>query len=223
MKWIMNFVTSFFWREIKKRGNILVRKNTLEWLLERLLNKNYNIEKFNNNTILRDYRIELIKPNDVVLDIGAGAGLYSLLASLVAKKVYCIEPIIKEVLRKNITECFYHNKFKILPYAFGKNGSEKCVYWGKEIIAKSKNLNYILNKHMDITIIKCDCEGAEWNGFLSTRDFKKIRLIDLEYHLKNNNKRPLEDLISLLETNGFDISLKKLRNSIGLLYAQKIC
>jgi FkbM family methyltransferase len=214
---IIRYFKGYVYNRVKKEGKVILRKDTVEWVLQKLLNRKIDIYEFANDTILNDYRLELIEPNDVVLDIGAGAGLYSMLASNTAKKVYTIEPVIPDILKENIKD---NDKIEILSSAFGGKERLYCEYWGMRIYIKAINLNYILN-HIDknITVIKCDCEGCEWEGFLSCRDFKNIRLIDLEYHLKEND-RPLKELIALLESNGFNVSIRN-REKIGMLYGEK--
>lgn len=214
---IVHYLKGYVYKRVKREGKIIIRKDTIEWLLQKLLNKKISINKFDNDTILNDYRLELIEPNDIVLDIGAGGGMYSLLASIVAKKVYAIEPLISGILRDNIKG---NDKIEILPFAFGGRERVHCEYWGKETYAEAQDLNYILN-HIDknITVIKCDCEGCEWNGFSDCNDFKNVRMIDLEYHIKKDNK-PLKALVGLLESNSFSVSSRK-EKKIGMLYGEK--
>ncbi|RLJ06650.1 MAG: hypothetical protein DRP18_00205 [Candidatus Aenigmatarchaeota archaeon] len=206
-------VRDYITREIKKRGKIIVSKSTLEWLLDLLTHETIDINRYMNDCILNDYKLNLIKPTDVVLDIGAGAGLYSLLASLVARKVYALEPILEPIYALN------NPRIEILPYAFGKNEKIKCNYWGKEVIREGKSLTQILEEIPDITVIKCDCEGCEWDGFSGCNDFKSIRLLDIEYHLSNSIK-PLKELERRLRANKFSISTKS-SGRVGMLYAKK--
>ena len=113
------------------------------------------------------------------------------------------------------------DKIEFLPFAFGANNEViKCEYWDKKIFSKAKNLSSILDEIDDkITVVKCDCEGCEWDGLLDCSDFKNVRMIDLEYHLTNTDK-PLIELVTLLKSKGFDVNVKEVR-TIGMLYAQK--
>ena len=214
-KAILGRIRAYTTKVVNERGKVIVNKKTLEWLLFQLLNKNIDIDKHANDSILNDYRLHIIKPDDIVLDIGAGGGLYSLLASIIVKKVYTIEPVLTPEYIKN------NSKIEFLPFAFGKNNEViKCQYWDKKLFSKAKNLSSILDEIDDkITVVKCDCEGCEWDGLLGCNDFKNVRMIDLEYHLTNSDK-PLIELVTLLKSKGFDINLKEVR-TIGMLYAQK--
>ena len=212
---IKKYLEEYIYKTIKKRGKTIIRKDTIEWLLYQLLDKKIIIDEWANDTILNDYRFDLIQHNDVILDIGAGNGLYSLLSSLIAKKVYAIEPILNPEYIVN------NPKIELLPYAFGMNMKNiKSEYWGKEVFIKTKNLTTILEElDNKITVIKCDCEGCEWDGFLGCRDLKGIRMIDLEYHLKKD-KKLLKELMSLLKSKGFSVIIGKGKR-IGMLYAQR--
>lgn len=202
-------------REILKMNKVVIRASNVNWMLNQITGKEIKINEDFNDTILSDYRIEMLEHSDIVLDIGAGKGLYSLLSSQVVKKVYYIEPIITPKYILGI------DKIEQIPFAFGRNGQNiTCDFWNKKKYVKGIDLSNILeNISEEITVIKCDCEGCEWDGFLSCDDFKKVRMIDLEYHLKDN-KKCLYDLVDLLERNNFIVSLKD-GNSIGLLYATK--
>ena len=162
-----------------------------------------------------------INEDDIVLDIGAGAGLYSLLVAKVAKKVYSIEPLLIDVLLENTRNV---SNIEVLPIAFGKDGKEKCKYWSMSKVIESKSLQTLLYElNPAPTYIKCDCEGCEWNGFMSCNDFKDIRIIEMEYHTQISNN--LWKLVSQLKANGFSVTIKPSYSCnfryIGKLYAEK--
>ena len=52
--------------------------------------------------VLSDYRFQDIRDSDIVLDIGANIGGFSLLASRKAKQVFAVEPLFADLLRANI-------------------------------------------------------------------------------------------------------------------------
>ena len=211
-----------FENDLNARGKIFMKKSTAEWLLWLLLNKQIDIGKYDYIETLNDYNLNDMQKNDIVLDIGAGAGLYSLLAGLLAKKVYSIEPLLTKQFydftrdAKNIT---------FLPFAFGKNNQELlCKYWNMKKHVLAHDLNYILNYiESGVTVVKCDCEGCEWAGFLNCVDFKSIRKIELEYH--TNDKNLLHKLIQHLHSHDFSVvytpKVSCDYKHIGLLEAEK--
>lgn len=207
---------------LKDRGKVIIRKDTIEWLLKELLDKEIDIGEFDHIEVLNDYYFRDIKKDDIILDIGAGAGLYSLLTGLKAKKVYSVEPLLPEVFLEHTKGT---TNIKLLSFAFGRdNYGVACKYWGKVKNVYAHDLDYILNNiDSRISVVKCDCEGCEWDGFLGCRDFKNVRLIDMEYH--TNNRKDLSMLFSHLKRNGFSVEKKVGLSSsfkyIGCLYAKK--
>lgn len=208
---------------LKDRRKVIIRKDTMEWILKELIDREIDIGKFDHIEVLNDYYFRDIKKDDIVLDIGAGAGLYSLLAGIKAKKVYSIEPLLSEIFIEHIKGT---NNIKLLPFAFGRDNYEVvCKYWGKVKNVYAHDLAYILNNiDSRISVIKCDCEGCEWDGFLGCKDFKNVRFIDMEYH--TNSRKDLSILFSHLKKNGFSVEEKVgLPSSfkyIGCLYAKRV-
>ncbi len=174
---------------------------------------------------LNDYDFSYLKPEDVVLNIGAGAGLYALLAASVCKHVYVIEPLFVDVLTKNIDSSKFKHKLTLLPYAFGKDGKTICEYRGRTREVESKSLQTILCElDPSPTFVKCDCEGCEFDGFLLCNDFKDVRFIEMEYH--TNSKQELLRLLSHLTQHGFSVKLReklsvKEFKYIGIIHASR--
>jgi len=203
------------------KGKIIIKKDTIEWMLKLLLDKDIHVEEFDHIEALNDYFLQKITNNDIVLDIGAGAGLYSLLAAKVAKRVYSIEPLLTDVLIENTKNV---NNIEVLPIAFGIDGKEECNYWGMSKVIESKSLRTLLSELNPLpTYVKCDCEGCEWNGFKDCNDFKTIKIIEMEYHIQNSNN--LWKLVSQLKANGFLVTIKPSFSCdfkyIGKLYAER--
>jgi len=204
-----------------RKGKIIIKKETMEWILKLLLDKDIQVDKYDHIEVLNDYFFQKITDKDIVLDIGAGAGLYSLLVAKVAKRVYSIEPLLTDVIIENTKNV---GNIEVLPIAFGRDGKEECKYWGMNKIIESKSLRTLLSElNPSPTYIKCDCEGCEWNGFMSCSDFKDIRIIDMEYHTQNSKE--LRKLITRLRNNGFSVTINPNFSCdyryIGNLYAEK--
>lgn len=211
-----------FEKELLRKGKIIVREDTLDWVLKLLFNKNIKIAEYDHIESLNDYCFNDIRSDDIILDIGAGAGLYSMLSGLKAKKVYSIEPILYETIAQFTKDI---NNIEILSFAFGKNNQKMlCSYWNRSKYVSAHDIRYILeNIDEKITVVKCDCEGCEWGGFWNCNDFKNIRIIDMEYH--TNRKKDLDKFIIHLHKNGFSTKYTRkwscLFKYVGLLYAEK--
>lgn len=177
-----------------------------------------------------------INENDIVFDIGANNGFFTVYAGLKARsgRIIAFEPV-KElfekiraniklnkltnvsvenvaVSNKNTFEKFFiskeHNGFHSM---FRRNDSDEQI--------EVKNLkleNYCLEKNIDhIDFLKLDCEGAEYDiilnltiGFIS-----KIKRISLEYHDNITNHKH-EEIADFLKKNNFIVDCKS-----GFLYA----
>lgn len=113
-----------------------------------------------------------IKKNDVVIDIGASIGDFSILAEKQgAKKIYAIEMDKKAMsfMKKNIK----------------LNKAKNIIILNKKI----NSLNYIFKKNKIKTcdFLKIDCEGSEYEIIKNTSPtiLKKVKYIAFEIHLFN--------------------------------------
>tara|TARA_B100001079_G_scaffold223071_1_gene199478 strand:- start:59 stop:829 length:771 start_codon:yes stop_codon:yes gene_type:complete len=193
--------------------------------------------------MINEYEIEKFKinKNDIIIDVGAHIGLFSLLASksCFAGKIFSYEPINEnfEMLMQNIKS----NKLKnIFPFnlAVSKNTSNVKLFLDKDESAHSifqKNTSYVtvesisLQKIFDdndinfCKILKLDCEGAEYEIIDSLPDkyFEKIQNMIIEYHLADSKPELGKDLISKIKNAGFQIITRPHHNDMGLLIATK--
>ena len=203
------FYNTIYWtilKYLKYENKCIVNRYNLEHLIYILTGAKINIYEYDYLEELCDYDLSNIRSNDVVLNIGAGAGLYALLSAPICRHVYVIEPILTEVLLRNIRQSKFKDKITVLDYAFGKDGYIECSYWGKQIKIKSKSIQTILNELDPApTYIKCDCEGCEFDGFTTCNDFKDVRYIELEYH--TNDPKELKKLIDHFKSNGYTVKV----------------
>lgn len=174
------------------------------------------------------YDFHEITKKDTVLDIGAETGLFSLLAARLGAKVYSIEPISTHWVEENIRKNNLSHQITILPFAFGGNKEITCQHHFQGPNVKkiqAHDLEYIFENIDDmITIIKCDCEGYEYDGFQNTTNFRNIRKIDMEVHVFKNKNDRVFDLIKQLKDARFEIEYNKPfmeEISLGILRAKK--
>lgn len=145
-----------------------------------------------------------LKTGDIVIDIGANIGVFSIYAaSNGAKKVYAFEPNLNayNTLCKNVKE----NSLEDIVFPFNLGVSDlddKIIYLpeesspynisanspnsGQMVEVKTISLNTIVDKIVKerIDFCKMDCEGAEYEILYSTTKdvFSKIDLIRMENH-----------------------------------------
>ena len=182
-----------------------------------------------------------IKNGDVVVDIGAHIGDFSIFASLnSAKNIFSYEPDPNtfKLLKQNINS----NNIKNIKYinlaVSDKNG--ECNFYinkidggssffrttdsPKNIKVKSITLADIFtqNKISTIDFLKIDCEGSEGLIFkkATKNTLDRINQISLEYH---NNVSILKSkkIMEILRKNDFKTKELKLDTNFGYIYAWK--
>lgn len=172
-----------------------------------------------------------IKKNDVVVDIGANIGAFSVLASKKAfdGKIYAYEPDKEnyDMLKKNNALNDLHNVFVSNAAVTEKKGhidffTSKLNNGGHSIYStdskkatkvKSTTLSDIfkINNLKRINYLKIDAEGAEYNILLNTpaKIIRKVDKIVLEYHDYLNHDHDYKDLEEYLEGNGFKVKITR--------------
>jgi FkbM family methyltransferase len=189
--------------------------------------------------------IPAIKPNDVVIDIGASIGMFSLYAASLSPSitVYAFEPAADTfaVLQKNIAannlanvhcqECAVSSTTGELPFYMdsGSLGDSAIQEWiGKEnVVASGRVVCISLDElfarfkiaHCDF--LKVDCEGSEFDIFAaaSAQTLRAIAAIALECHECRGRKS--QELMDILGQAGFDVSERKVRGGISMIYAKR--
>jgi FkbM family methyltransferase len=178
--------------------------------------------------------------DDIIVDIGANYGVFSLYSQMFKpKKVYAVEPIKStfENMRKNVGEygvvCI--NKAISNENGFGKfaltnvNGNNFLLknidgYHPSEMIdeeiVETVTIDQLIQDYEipHIDFLKVDCEGGELDLFQTiNKDYLKnnINKIALEYHSSS-----IRDVVTeILTTNGFIIEDVLGSDEIGLMYA----
>lgn len=184
-----------------------------------------------------------ISEGEIVLDIGAHHGIFTINIANMGAKVHSFEPNLMsvEIIKKNISV----NSFVIDPiinnsaisdtenqyvdFDLGvrstagsiKNLKHKELRSGKKIKVKTVKLdNYILNNKLNqIKLLKIDCEGAEYDIFKSSREIYNIKYLIVEAHETLGNN-PF-DLIKNLKRNGYIVNKVKANYGAYELYCRK--
>lgn len=159
------------------------------------------------DTAKDDYEIFDLRPTDIVLDIGAGVGAFSLMVCDRVKHVYAVEPLFHEELFYNILLNCVTNATIINNYIGDRNYME-LSFGGKRSVVRGTTLSDIIQDIGKVDFIKCDCEGCEWS--LTADDLLKVRRIEMEYHIMKDNGKTLHDLLSVIEDAGFEYRVQRL-------------
>lgn len=172
------------------------------------------------------YEKAKIRKNDVVVDIGAHIGGYSILATKLGGKVFAYEamPENYELLVENLK---INNCKRVKSYNVAVNSKKGEVLLNvdrtgnglhsiypdsssKETIkVPSIDLHeiFVNNRLNQIDVLKIDVEGAEYEIILHARpeDLQKIKTIIMEYHDYFDHGHNNAELKSVLIKNGFAV------------------
>lgn len=225
------FKESSFILHLRNGNHLKLRTNSTDiqafvnvWIIEEYNTKNFNI-----------------KDNDVIVDVGAHIGLFSIYVSQFCHtgKILAFEPIKEnyDVLLENVRLNQLGNistfnlavSDKNLPLKIYLNRSDNAAHTiygtGEDFVdIDSTTLKEIIDSHCDkIDLIKLDCEGAEYDilSSLPKDYFERIEKICMEYHIIDNNLDRLKRLKLHLQEFGFRLFVKSERQSYGLIFANK--
>ena len=198
------------------------------------------------------YLLKEVQENDVVWDVGASYGIYSVFFGKIAKsgKVYAFEPEAStcKLLEKNIKLNELKNIF-IQKYALGDTNEKILFYQSKSanigthsilkrsdypVSSKGKLIQVktadaiIKNKDVFLPdVIKIDVEGAEMmvlNGMKSLLREGNIRILQIEIHPKLLNLMNVkeEDVKNFIESFGYIPVKCKTRGTEVLVLYKKV-
>lgn len=151
-----------------------------------------------------DYDISDISSDDVVMDIGANIGGFSIPISHKCKHVFAIEPLYADILRENIAKNGIKN-ITILEMGLGTRNMT-IKYGNKEKYIGLWKLSYLkqiclMHANSPVTFLKLDCEGSvnlnSGEFCIMPMELTGIRAIEAEiHHYEGRPKRsPFEDVI----------------------------
>jgi FkbM family methyltransferase len=154
------------------------------------------------------YHVEDIYPNDVVIDVGANVGGFTLLAATRTRnRIIAVEPVLYDVLVENIMLNKREKQIIPLKKALG-SGEKVYVSWGEGSYADTITLSELLKLAGGrCDFLKMDCEGGEWDGILQCDELDKIGRAVIEYHFFKNDKRDINSLVKKLEDYGFNTTV----------------
>lgn len=227
-----------YFKTIKEKNIILETKNNIKI---KIRTNSTDIMQLGTVWLTEDYKMPgfSINKEDIVIDIGAHIGLFSLFASQYCKngKIFSYEPIkenynllkenievnkIENIISFNSAVSKQTNKLKIF---INSDDSAHSIFESEKnfIEVDSTTIKSIFdkNKIKNCNLLKFDCEGAEYQIIESIPKeyFFKIEKMIIEYHLANEKPEMYKKLIENLKNNKFEIKIKKLSDSMGMIYA----
>jgi len=150
-----------------------------------------------------------IRPDDIVLDIGANIGAITIPLAKVAKYVHAVEPLFMKELRRNI----YLNELenvRIHEKAIGHNGSTRVIKFSSRCKVASCISFHELRKHIPrVDYLKIDCEGCEWA--IDPKELIGIRELRIEFHIRRGHGRKDNARLAIwekwLKDNGYNYDI----------------
>ena len=139
--------------------------------------------------VKKDYRFNDVRKDDIVIDIGANVGGFSLRVAKYVSRVYAFEPVKYLELEKNIELNEFNNIF-VNSGALSKQEFLVISYGGTTVRTlglKFKDILKIAGGQCDF--LKCDCEGYEW--IIPHDELAKVRGIEMELHRTNDQTESL--------------------------------
>ena len=184
-----------------------------------------------------------ISPTDVVVDIGAHIGVFSVFASRLASngRVYSVEPVPEnfEMLKRNLAANGMKHAVPLNLAVSDKRGVMDLFLSGgntgghsllstfggdavtSRISVKTASLADLMSENAisRIDFLKMDCEGAEYAILYSCPDkvLNSIRKISMEYHDIDVGTRNGKAMKAFLESKGFRVDVRT--DGWQLLYA----
>lgn len=220
---IFNFLFYTFKKQVKK-DTFQITKNIQFKIRPNTIDAFVVFDNFHLKEYLRESEI---KPNDIIVDIGAHIGSFSIFCSQYADKVISYEAsplnfkLLKENIRLNSIKNINANNTAI----FSKKGRinfvlDKGNTGGNSFYLKSQKkklkidaipLSQIFKdrKIKKIDFLKMDVEGAEYEIILNSsgETLNKIKKIALEYHDYLPTNHNVQQLKTFLEKNGFKVKI----------------
>jgi FkbM family methyltransferase len=162
-----------------------------------------------------EYYWKFVEPTDIVLDLGANIGVFSVLSSN-ASKIIAVEPLEKAIpyLKKNLELNGLSGKSEVIRMAGGEKGwlfleedeklnLSKVVERENEKTQKvrSEPLSYFTEKYKT-NLLRMDVEGYEYE-ILYRKIPKSINKISIEFHTSLLGKEKAKELIDYFYKEGF--------------------
>ena len=205
--------------------------------------KSTDLMALTNVWMINEYDVDgfEINSSDIIIDVGAHIGLFSLLVSQFCKtgKIFSFEPIREnfDLLVSNLALNHIENVFPFNVGVSKKSGklnlflnndqSAHSIFpkGSESITVEATSLQKIFDEKQisSCKLLKLDCEGAEYDiiDSLPVEYLDKIQNMAIEYHLADTKPELIKNLILKIKNAGFKIKTGPHYNDMGFLIARK--
>ena len=198
----------------KDKNKVIVDKEYLTYLVMKTGDLFYPSESLITVTsVYQEYKFDDIQRDDIVIDIGACIGGFSIPASRMSDYVYAVEPIMAEELRRNII--LNKRNIQVIEAALGKGDIIEAKWNHHYKSVKSMTLSDIKSFCGGCDFLKVDCEGNEW--LIKPEELNGIRRIEMEVHKIPGLKggKPFTEMENMLYKAGFNYKVDSSRSYAG--------
>lgn len=151
-----------------------------------------------------------VRPNDVVLDIGAHIGAISIPLAMAARQVWSIEPVWGDLLERNIALNGLTNVHVVRAALAAESGEGSFSFSSRKADSRTTPFCDLLQCTGPIDFLKLDCEGAEWT--IQPAQMLGIREIRAELHIRRacrrRDRQALAEWLAWLEANNYHYSVE---------------
>ena len=165
-------------------------------------------------TDAKEYRFDDIRPEDVIVDIGANVGAFCIRAAQFSGQVTAVEPVSTDILRENIR--LNGVGVKVIEGALGDGNPAEISWDGCRAIVPTYTLRQITEMAGGCDFLKCDCEGGEW--LVNPEDLAGVRRIEMELHIPPISGLPNQALLEYLSRHyDFEIERRPYHQVMGVM------
>lgn len=166
------------------------------------------------NQVLGEYKLYDLRKDDVVLDIGANVGGFSMLVCGSVKSVYAVEPQFTDILAQNVKNNHIKN-INVIDVGLGLSPLD-CKFMSRKKVVNCVPLSQLIEMcGGKVDFLKCDCEGGEWA--IQPHELKGIRRIEAEIHSFNNED--LSDFSDMLLKCGYTVDITDKTDHTVMIHA----
>lgn len=206
-----------------------------------------NLQLWNHYNDIWEYKVYVedqdLNKTDVVIDVGANIGLFTLFASKHASRVYSFEPCPEyfRFLQENITNNQIENVHCYNEALAGRSGNRNLFRLpgsktGDSLFASTaptstnplrvrcSTLAEVIERNgiSRVDFLKLDCEGSEYEILFGTRPeyLSRIEALAMEFH-DHLTEYTHRDIVRYLKANGFSVEITRVAGCFGILRARR--
>ena len=200
----------FINRRFKDENKAIIDKEYMAYIVMKNGNLFYPSENLGTAaSVYQDYIFDDIRRDDIVIDIGACIGGFSIPASRMSDHVYAVEPIMVEELRRNVS--LNKRNIQVIEAALGRGDIIETKWMNHRKSVKAMTLSDIKSFCGGCDFLKIDCEGNEW--LIELEELDGIRRIEMEVH---KVRKPFSEMENMLRKAGFNYKVDKPRDCVGV-------